>query len=311
MCMKTLCEVMDSGIDDNSLFSVLAALAHHKNNKTGDCFPSIPTIIRTSRLSENTVVKSLKRLKALGYISWTQEPGKKRFYQIHLGSLPKCAPPVKTTPLKSEPSTNLGGLPPQNCGDTLPKTGGTPSPNLPPEPGSNQELNQEGNQESSLSRLGELPNADDPETLPYDEAPLFDDYPELEAQALPIEDDGQTEKVQTRKSKKPRIPPCPYEQFVELYETKCPTLPKIQLITETRKRNIKARWEQVAKQNELTETQDLLQFFGDFFDVVNDSKFLTGQVTPSDPNKKPFKASLEWLTKESNFIKVIERRYDN
>lgn len=186
--MQTLYEVMDSGIDDSSLFCVLAALAHHKNNKTGNCFPSIPAIIRTSRLSENTVIKSLKRLKALGYISWTQEPGKKRFYQIHLDSLPKCAPPVKTTPLKSEPSQNLGGHPPQNWGDTLPKSGGLPSPNLPPEPGSNQEINQEGNQESSLSRLGEFPNADDPETLPYDEAPLFDDYPELDEQALQIKD---------------------------------------------------------------------------------------------------------------------------
>lgn len=179
--MKTLCEVMDSGIDDNSLFSVLAALAHHKNNKTGDCFPSIPTIIRTSRLSENTVVKSLKRLKALGYISWTQEPGKKRFYQIHLGSLPKSAPPEKMPPFKSEPSTKLGGHPPQNCWDTLPKSGGTPSPNLPPEPGSNQELNQEGNQESSLSRLDE--------TLP-----LFDGQPQAQK-----DEPKQAKKTRTKK----------------------------------------------------------------------------------------------------------------
>lgn len=186
MCLKTLYEVFASDVDNSSLFFVLAALAYHKNSETGDCFPSISTLIRTSRMSENTVVKSLKRLKALGYISWTQEPGKKRFYKIHLDSLPKFTPPEKLTPLKSEPSPKLVGDPPQNCGYTLPKTGGTPSPNLPPESGSNQEINQEGNQESSLSRLGEFPNADEhAETLPYDEAPLFDDYPELEKSQKP------------------------------------------------------------------------------------------------------------------------------
>lgn len=179
--MQTLYEVMASGIENSSLLFVLAALAHHKNSETGDCFPSIPAIIRTSRMSEPTVVKSLKRLKALGYISWTQESGKKRFYEIHLDRLPKCTPPEKLTPLKSNHPKEFMGHPPKNFGDTPQKFYGAPPKKLTPESGSNQEINQEGNQESSLSRLDE--------TLP-----LFDGQPQAKK-----DEPKQAKKTRTKK----------------------------------------------------------------------------------------------------------------
>ena len=91
----------------------------------------------------------------------------------------------------------------------------------------------------------------------------------------------------------------PYKKIVETYHKMLPTLPKVEKLTATRKGQIKQRWRQDLK--------DLNQW-ENYFDYVSQSKFLMGLV-PSNNGRKPFIATLEWLTKESNFTKVSEENY--
>ena len=91
----------------------------------------------------------------------------------------------------------------------------------------------------------------------------------------------------------------PYSKIIEKYHEILSTLPKVEKLTATRKSYIRQRW-----------LQDLpdLNHWENFFYYVRDSKFLMGMTTPSN-NRKPFKANLEWLTKESNFVKITEENY--
>lgn len=87
----------------------------------------------------------------------------------------------------------------------------------------------------------------------------------------------------------------PYQALRDSYHERLPMLPKVKVLTDTRKRHIKARWAKAIKDG-----KDITYFDG-FFDYVAESNFLT---TGSFCN-------LEWLMKEANFVKVIEGNYDN
>lgn len=105
----------------------------------------------------------------------------------------------------------------------------------------------------------------------------------------------------SRTGKRKRAPPCPYEQIVTLYhEMLCPPLPMIEALSETRRGQIRARWE-----NDLPDMENWKRYFAD----VATKPFLMGKK-PGREGRKPFKASLEWLTNQSNFLKVAEGQYD-
>ena len=90
---------------------------------------------------------------------------------------------------------------------------------------------------------------------------------------------------------------CPYQEIVALYHEILPELPEVLKITEPRKKQIKARWK-----NDLNMD---LEEYRRYFKFVRQYPFLMGIKQGCS-----FKASLEWLTKESNFTKVIEGFYD-
>lgn len=103
-----------------------------------------------------------------------------------------------------------------------------------------------------------------------------------------------------RKSNVTKLPVVPYQQIVDLYGAILPELPQVVKLTAARKAQIKARWN-----HDLPTIEDWQQFF----QAVRSSKFLMG-LEPAGPGRnKPFIASLDWLTKEANLIKVVEGRY--
>lgn len=91
----------------------------------------------------------------------------------------------------------------------------------------------------------------------------------------------------------------PYQKIVDLYHKLCPSLPRVKVLTNTRRRYIRSRWK---------EHPDLA-FWESFFNRVEQSDFLTGRADYG--NRKPFIADLEWLVRPNNFAKVLEGRYDN
>lgn len=91
----------------------------------------------------------------------------------------------------------------------------------------------------------------------------------------------------------------PFSEIVNLYHEKLPELSRVQKLTNTRKGNIRQRWLQDLK---------TLDAWANYFDYIRDSDFLMGRVAGRD-GKPPFRADLEWLTKDGNFTKVAEDKY--
>lgn len=116
------------------------------------------------------------------------------------------------------------------------------------------------------------------------------------------EDDFEEEiKPITDQPKKPTRQNIPYQKIVELYEQILPELPVVNILNDTRKSHIRARW------NEHPNHQSL-EFWKDFFEYVRASDFLMGKAYPKDGGR-PFRANIDWLLKPVNFAKVTEGNY--
>lgn len=89
--------------------------------------------------------------------------------------------------------------------------------------------------------------------------------------------------------------PPPYDEIVSLYHGLAPSFPRIQKLTEKRKRAIRARWR----------TDPNLETFKQLFWKAEASDFLSGR------NGKWTSCNFDWLISESNMIKVLEGAYDN
>jgi hypothetical protein len=78
-------------------------------------------------------------------------------------------------------------------------------------------------------------------------------------------------------------------------------LPKVAKVTPKRRGQIRQRW-----------IQDMpnLPSWQAYFERVSRCPFLLGQV-PGREGQPPFRASIEWLTNETNYTKVIEGKYEN
>lgn len=98
----------------------------------------------------------------------------------------------------------------------------------------------------------------------------------------------------------PKRPSVPVKEIIDLYHELLPMCPQVRKLTAARKAQIEARWR----------SKDLpdLETWRDYFEFCAESKFLRGE-SPAGPGQRPFVADLEWLTKESNYAKVFERKY--
>ncbi|MEJ2655582.1 MAG: hypothetical protein P8012_00090 [Desulfobacterales bacterium] len=103
-----------------------------------------------------------------------------------------------------------------------------------------------------------------------------------------------------------QIPKCPYQKIIDLYHDILPELPKIKVLSEERKKQLKARWLSGLSSNGFKSWS--IEYWEGFFKHIRGSPFLMGQVAPS-PGHKQFIADFEWVTKKSSFIKIIEGKY--
>lgn len=115
------------------------------------------------------------------------------------------------------------------------------------------------------------------------------------------EGEGSTSSPATAGSSTPRAPTCPHQEIIALYHQCLPELPEVANWTETRQRYLQARWrEKESRQN--------LDWWKRFFEFIKESDFLCGRA-PGTNGKKPFRADLEWIITQGNFVKIIERKY--
>lgn len=99
------------------------------------------------------------------------------------------------------------------------------------------------------------------------------------------------------------LPACPFEEIVGAYHESLQNLPRVRLMTDARKNQLRQRWRENAKHYATQE--EGVAWWRKFFVYVGESAFLTGR----GGGERPFLADLEWLTKTGNFVKVLEGKY--
>lgn len=91
-------------------------------------------------------------------------------------------------------------------------------------------------------------------------------------------------------------PETPYKEIVNLYNTICISFNSIKQITDKRKGNINARYQ---------ESKCSIEVFKILFTKMQDSNFLKGGWDSGG------KADFDWVMRPTNFVKVLEGKYDN
>jgi uncharacterized protein YdaU (DUF1376 family) len=105
-----------------------------------------------------------------------------------------------------------------------------------------------------------------------------------------------------------KIPPCPHDEIINLYHNILPELPKVVTWNKTREGYLRQVWKQLFIEFECKDKEEGLDFFKtQFFPHIKESKFLMGKVHSKD--RSPFQATLEWVLKPNNFVKIIEGKY--
>jgi hypothetical protein len=94
---------------------------------------------------------------------------------------------------------------------------------------------------------------------------------------------------------------------LDKFHEKCTYLPKVSVFNETRKRILQARFREV-QTSEKWDTEKTIEWFGTFYDIVNDSKFLGGRAPPGRDGRV-FKADWDWIHGPKNFVKIVEGKY--
>lgn len=117
-------------------------------------------------------------------------------------------------------------------------------------------------------------------------------------------------KIETEREKEPKVanatPPkggkrqanIDYSAVLNLFNETCKSLPKALKLSDSRKKKIQILF----KDNTMEE-------FATVFSKAEQSDFLKGNVKVKD--REPFKANLDWLLEQKNFIKTLEGNYDN
>lgn len=95
-------------------------------------------------------------------------------------------------------------------------------------------------------------------------------------------------------------PDCPHQEIIALYHEVLPQCPKIRDWTPARATQLRARW------NEESRRQNI-GYWRELFDYVAKCDFLVGK----GGGNRPFFADLEWIVKSANFTKIREGKYAN
>jgi len=98
-----------------------------------------------------------------------------------------------------------------------------------------------------------------------------------------------------------RTPSAPISEIVEMFNTKLTQLPRCEVLNDSRKKAISARWRDVVAEQKFTKEQGL-EWFSNFFDHIGTSKFLTGKV-------KPWRADVDFIFKPTSFARIVEGAY--
>lgn len=95
---------------------------------------------------------------------------------------------------------------------------------------------------------------------------------------------------------------CPHEQIIAAYHELLPMGRQVKLWSEARRAKLRSRWREDRKRQSL-------DWWRKFFTYIAESDFLTGRT--STQNRGPFEIDLEWIVTSSNFVKIVEGKFEN
>lgn len=116
---------------------------------------------------------------------------------------------------------------------------------------------------------------------------------------------GESKKPAQAKSKKTET--APHEAIRDLFHEILPELPECRALSSKRKSQLNARWNQTVGKKKTPCNN--LDFWRRYFGYVRKCPWLMGEIPPQ-PGRRQFIATLEWITNENNFAKIIEGEYD-
>lgn len=166
-------------------------------------------------------------------------------------------------------------------------------------------------QRKANSRNVSAPDADNERTNLGHDSDEIRQVAELEKEKRREEEkepDGSVVRADSAK----RIPPCPRDEVVSLYHSALPELPSVRLMTEPRKRALKAFWEWVftAKKSDgsvRAQTADqALTWIRGYFERASKNDFLMGRG-PKSPGHERWECDLDFLLTDKGKKQVIER----
>jgi len=102
---------------------------------------------------------------------------------------------------------------------------------------------------------------------------------------------------------------CPVEELLQIFHDECKSLPRVLMLSATRKKHLVSRWRDVDAEDNLKTKEEGLDIFRQIFQRVHKSDFLSGRT--QNRNGRAWKASFDWLILPTNFLKVCEGQYDN
>ena len=106
----------------------------------------------------------------------------------------------------------------------------------------------------------------------------------------------------------PQRTPCPTEEIISQYHERCPSLPRVSVLNDARRKAIASRWRELMAEPDMRKADDQkaagLEWWAWFFNDVSASDFLAGRATE-------WHATFDWLMKPTNFAKVVDGNYAN
>ena len=118
---------------------------------------------------------------------------------------------------------------------------------------------------------------------------------EIRDKSLEIRDKSIESEIDSSSPASSSVPRVPYEKIGEMYNRICKSFPRCTSLSDARKKAIKARF---------ASGYTLMDFQREF-EKAEASSFLKGQ------NNRNWRASFDWLLKDSNMAKVLDGNYDD
>jgi hypothetical protein len=109
MSVKAIGWAFEQKLDDPLAKLVLLALADHYNESTGDAWPSIDRLVSVTEGSRSTVIRKLKKLEQVGFISREKRYNKTDVYRLHFTGV-TLTPQTESTGVTETPQEQSNGV---------------------------------------------------------------------------------------------------------------------------------------------------------------------------------------------------------